>query len=408
MSLPEPVIVDVEGFVAFTIAILLLFVGKEITQRSTLLRQYSIPEPVIGGFICAATVALLYYGFGRQVNFALEARDVLLLYFFAGIGLQADLKTLIKGGRPLFILLFLASSFIVLQNLLGMGVATAFGMDPKAGLLSGSISLTGGVGTTLAWAPTFVEDLGIENALELGVASNTVGLIAACVIGGPIAKYLIQRHKVQPSGDTDLDIGVRHDADQRTQLTYYGVLWAWLWLNVTLILGYSLNESLEEAGVRLPMFVSCLLAGILVGNLGRFMTRKREVRWEEQGTLGLALISDICLGMFLTMALMGLQLWELEGLLGYISVVMGLQITLSVLFTVLLVYRLMGRNYDSVVVSAGFGGITLGSTATAIVNMTAVTQQYGASHQAFIIVPLVCGFFIDIVNALVIGFFVGL
>lgn len=403
-----PIVIQIEGFVAFTIAILLLFVGKAITHRSALLRQYSIPEPVIGGFVCAATVAVLYYGFGRQVMFDLEARDVLLLYFFAGIGLRADIATLIKGGRPLFILLILASSFIVLQNLLGMGVAGAFGMDPKAGLLSGSISLTGGVGTTLAWAPTFVEELGIANAMELGVASNTVGLIAACVIGGPIARYLMQRHRIQPSGDADLDIGVRHDADHTTTLTYYGVLWAWLWLNVCLILGYSLNESLEEAGVKLPMFVSCLIAGIVLGNLGRWLGRNRERRWEAEGQQGLALISDICLGMFLTMALMGLQLWELEGLLAYLSVAMGLQITLSILFTVFLVYRLMGRNYDSVVVSAGFGGITLGSTATAIVNMTAVTQQYGASHQAFIIVPLVCGFFIDIVNALVIGFFVGL
>ncbi|MBY5921712.1 sodium/glutamate symporter [Ferrimonas balearica] len=403
-----PIVIQIEGFVAFTIAILLLFVGKAITQRSSLLRQYSIPEPVIGGFVCAATVAVLYYGFGRQVMFDLEARDALLLYFFAGIGLRADIATLIKGGRPLFVLLILASSFIVLQNLLGMGVAGAFGMDPKAGLLSGSISLTGGVGTTLAWAPTFVEELGIANAMELGVASNTVGLIAACVIGGPIARYLMQRHKIQPSGDADLDIGVRHDADHTTTLSYYGVLWAWLWLNVCLILGYSLNESLEEAGVKLPMFVSCLIAGIVVGNLGRWLGRNRERRWEAEGQQGLALISDICLGMFLTMALMGLQLWELEGLLAYLSVAMGLQITLSILFTLFLVYRLMGRDYDAVVVSAGFGGITLGSTATAIVNMTAVTQQYGASHQAFIIVPLVCGFFIDIVNALVIGFFVGL
>ncbi|MBW3139773.1 sodium/glutamate symporter [Ferrimonas balearica] len=408
MPASGPIQVPVEGFVSFTIAILLLFIGKSITQRSPLLRKYSIPEPVIGGFVCAATVAVLYYVFGRQIEFDLEARDALLLYFFAGIGLRADIATLVKGGRPLFTLLLLASSFIVLQNLLGMAVAGGFGMDPKAGLLSGSISLTGGVGTTLAWAPTFVDELGIANAMELGIASNTVGLIAACVIGGPIARYLIQRHRIQPSGDNDLDIGIQHDDEHRTQLSYYGVLWAWLWLNVCLMLGYSLNETLEEAGVKLPMFVSCLIAGILVGNLGRWLSRNRERQWADEGQQGLALISDICLGMFLTMALMGLKLWELEGLLGYLSIAMGMQIALSISFTLLLVYRLMGKNYDAVVVSAGFGGITLGSTATAIVNMTAVTQQYGASHQAFIIVPLVCGFFIDIVNALVIGFFVGL
>ncbi len=407
MDIPVPTVIEVPSFIAFTIAIVLLFVGKGFTLKSRLLRQYSIPEPVIGGFACAAVVALLYYVFDIQVNFELEIRDSMLLYFFAGIGLNAELKTLVSGGRSLIILLLLAAVFILLQNLLGMGVAAAFGMDAKAGLLSGSISLVGGVGTTLAWAPTFIEELGVANAMELGVASNTVGLIAACVVGGPVARYLMQRHRVKPSGDANLDIGVQHDADQDTRLTYYGVLWAWLWLNIALILGHIINEGLEEAGVRLPLFVSCLVAGILIGNIGRSLARSKG-RWDDEGKLGAAMISDICLGVFLTMALMGLQLWELEGLLGYISVIMLLQIGLSVVFTLLLVYRLMGRNYDAVVVSAGFGGITLGSTATAIVNMTAVTRQYGASHQAFIIVPLVCGFFIDIVNALVINFFVNL
>ncbi|SHH78315.1 sodium/glutamate symporter [Ferrimonas marina] len=406
--MPTPQLVEVPAFIAFTLAILLLFIGKDLTTRSALLRRYSIPEPVIGGFLCALVVGVLYYGFDRQIEFELEVRDLLLLYFFAGIGLKADIQTLLKGGRPLLTLLVLASVFIVLQNLLGMGIAGSFGMDPKAGLLSGSISLIGGVGTTLAWAPTFVSEFDILNAMELGVASNTVGLIAACLIGGPIARYLMHKHQVQPSGDDDLDIGVTHDSEQTPRLTYYGVLWAWFWLNVTLMLGHGIAELLTGIGANLPTFVSCLIAGILIGNLGRWLTRNRERRWEQEGGEGLAMISDICLGMFLTMALMGLKLWELEGLLGYISVVMALQITLSVLFTLFVVYRLMGRNYDAVVICSGFGGITLGSTATAIVNMTAVTRQYGASHQAFIVVPLVCGFFVDIINALVIGFFVGL
>ncbi|GAA4874713.1 sodium/glutamate symporter [Ferrimonas pelagia] len=403
----EPQLITVPPFVAFTLAILLLFVGKNLTTRSELLRRYSIPEPVIGGFVCAATVAILYYGFGRQVEFELQVRDILLLYFFAGIGLKSDIKSLLNGGKPLFILLGLASGFIIVQNAMAMGVAGAFGLDPKAGLMSGSISLTGGVGTTIAWAPRFVSELGIANAMELGIASNTMGLIAACVIGGPIARYLIQRHNIEPSDDHELDIGVSHGDGEQGQLSYYGFLWAWLWLNITLMLGYGLNEALEEAGVNLPTFVSCLMAGIVISNVARAL-KKAPGRWQAQGQMGLALISDVCLGMFLTMALMGLKLWELEGLLGYISVAVGLQITLSILFTILLVYRFMGRNYDAVVISAGFGGITLGSTATAIVNMTAVARQYGASHQAFIIVPLVCGFFIDIVNAIVIGFFVGL
>jgi ESS family glutamate:Na+ symporter len=396
----------VEGFTSFTLAIVLLFLGKRIIARSELLKRYSVPEPVIGGFLCAATVGLSYYFLNFQLSFNLQSREALLLYFFAAIGLQTDIRTLITGGRPLAILLLLATVFIVLQNLVGIGVAGLFGMDPKAGLLVGSISLVGGVGTALAWSPTFVETLNIGNALEIGVAANTVGLISACLVGGPIARYLIIRHKIKTNHEESLDIGVVHDNEQRTMIDSYALLWPWLWLNVSIILGYLLDKLLESVEFQLPMFVSCLMAGILIGNCRNLIIKKEEAY--PGAKLGIALISDISLGMFLTMALMGLQVWELQGLVAFISSVMFCQILLSVLFTLLVVFRLMGKDYESTVISAGFGGITLGSTATAIVNMSAVTKQYGAAHRAFIIVPLVCGFFIDIVNALIIRFFVSL
>jgi glutamate:Na+ symporter, ESS family len=394
------------GFVSFTLAIILLFLGKTLTGRIEILRRYSIPEPVIGGFLCAAAVGVAYYAFDLKVTFTLEVRDWLLLYFFAAIGLRADIRTLISGGKPLVILLALATAFIFLQNMAGIGIATAFGMNPKAGLMVGSISLTGGVGTALAWSPTFVESLGISNALELGVAANTVGLISACVIGGPIARYLITRHKLVTSGDEQLDIGVEHEKQRTTMVDSYGILWAWLWLNVAMIFGYFLDQALAAGGLQLPLFVSCLIGGILIGNVRNLLLKKDEVY--PGAKLGIALISDISLGMFLTMALMGLELWELQGLVLFITVVMVFQILLSILFTLFVVFRLMGKDYEASVISAGFGGITLGSTATAIVNMTAVAKQYGAAHRAFIIVPLVCGFFIDLVNAFIINFFVGL
>ena len=394
------------GFVSFTLAIILLFFGKTLTSRIEILRRYSIPEPVIGGFLCAAAVGVAYFAFDLKVTFTLEVRDWLLLYFFAAIGLRADIRTLISGGKPLLILLVLATAFIFLQNLAGIGIAAAFGMDPKAGLMVGSISLTGGVGTALAWAPTFVDSLGISNALELGVAANTVGLISACVIGGPIARYLITRHKLVTSGDAQLDIGVEHEKQRTTMVDSYGILWAWLWLNVAMIFGYFLDQALAAGGLKLPLFVSCLIGGILIGNVRNLILKKDEAY--PGAKLGIALISDISLGMFLTMALMGLELWELQGLVLFITVVMVFQILLSILFTLFIVFRLMGRDYEASVISAGFGGITLGSTATAIVNMTAVAKQHGAAHRAFIIVPLVCGFFIDLVNALVISFFLGL
>jgi glutamate:Na+ symporter, ESS family len=397
---------EFEGFVSFTFAIILLFLGKTAVSRIELLRRYSIPEPVIGGFLCAAVVAACYFFFNLKVIFDLEIRDWLLLYFFAAIGLRADIRTLISGGKPLAILLLLATTFIFLQNLVGIGAATVFGMEPVAGLMVGSISLTGGVGTALAWAPMFVEQLGISNALELGIAANTVGLISAAVIGGPIARFLITRHNITPSGDTRLDIGVEHEKQHATPVDSYGILWAWLWLNIAMIFGYYLDKVIEAAGLQLPLFVSCLIGGIVLGNLRNLIMKKDELY--PGAKLGIALISDISLGMFLVMALMGLQLWELQGLMVFMSSVMFCQILLSILFTILVVFRFMGRDYESTVISAGFGGITLGSTATAIVNMSAVAKQYGAAHRAFIVVPLVCGFFIDLVNALIINFFVGL
>jgi len=297
--------------------------------------------------------------------------------------------------------------FIVLQNALGMGVAEAFGLDPKAGLMVGSISLTGGAGTTLAWAPLFVDKLGINNAHELGMASNTVGLIAACVIGGPIANRLIRRHQLTPSGDGSLEVGVLEQQPHQS-MDYYDVLWAWMWLNLTLMLGYGLNLLLVDAGITLPKFVSCLFAGIVIHHIVLAVMNEQRLKSWGGARLGLSLISDICLGMFLTMALMGLQLWQLSGALLFILCALSLQILLTVLYTYFVVFRCMGRNYEASVIASGFGGIALGSTATAIVNMTTVTQKYGAAHQAFLIVPLVCGFFIDLVNAVIIGMFSGI
>jgi ESS family glutamate:Na+ symporter len=379
-----------------------IFIGKAALRRFAVLRRYSIPEPVIGGFLCAATVGVLYFVADRKVVFDLEVRDWLLVYFFAAIGLKSDVRTLISGGRPLAILTGLATFYIVLQNLLGMGVAAGFGMDPKAGLMAGSISLIGGVGTALAWAPTFVEELGIPNALEIGVACNTVGLIAACCIGGPIAAYLLKRHGLRGGDEGDIDVGVSRQAEH-TPVDSYAVLWSWLWLNIALVCGYFLDRWLEEVGLRVPLFVSCLVAGIVIRNtVPRIFPRV----WRGR-EVGLSLISDISLGMFLIMALMGLQVWELQGALLFVAAVMTVQILASVFFTIFVVFRTMGRDYEASVISAGFGGITLGSTATAIVNMTAVAKEHGAAHRAFIIVPLVCGFFIDLINAFVVNFLVG-
>lgn len=397
---------QIDGFYTFTIAVVLLLAGKIVILNMPVLRKYSIPEPLMGGLLCTVVVALVYAVLEREISFDLGMRDFLLLLFFAGIGLKADVKTLITGGRPLAILLSLAIVFMLIQNLAGMSMASLFGLEPRAGLMVGSISLTGGIGTTLAWAPIFIERLGISNAMELGVAGNTIGLIAACMVGGPVATFLIKRHRVIATHEPELDIGSSNDGRQ-SRLDYFCVLWAILALNLALILGLGISRVLALTGLNLPAFVSCLLAGILIRNLMPIAVSSRVLRLWPGVEDGLALVSDLALGLFLTMALMGLQLWQLDGVFIFVACAMAVQIALAVMFTMAIVFRLMGRDYEAVVISAGFGGIALGSTATAIANMTAVTQQYGAAHRAFIVVPLVCGFFIDIINALIISAFVG-
>ena len=397
--------IQIDGFISFTLAILLWFVGKYLSSRHAWLRRYSIPEPVIGGVLCAALVCVIFYVFDVRVAFDLNAREMLLLYFFAALGLSTDIRLLGQGGRALLILTVVATVCMVLQNMLGMGVAEWFGMDARLGLMSGSISLTGGVGTTMAWAPHFSQDLGLSAAADIGLAANMVGLLAACIVGGPIASYLIRRYRIPASNDPALDVGTLHGDEPFRQLNYLGVLLAIFWLNITLMAGQVLGGLIEASGLNLPDFVGCLMAGIAIRTLGDVLARKRYRRlWHfPRMKLGVALVSDISLGMFLTMALMGLQFWALRPMLGFLTMVMGLQILFAVGFTLLVVFRTMGRDYEAAVMAAGFGGIALGSTATAVANMTAVTRQYGAAPRAFLVVPLVCGFFIDLINAIVIG-----
>ena len=393
-----------DAFSSLTLAILLLFIGKGLAARIGMLRRYGIPDPVVGGVLCAGVACILYYAAGLRLEFELGMRDILLLYFFGALGLNSDLRSLLSGGRLLLVLALLATSFIVMQNGLGMALAGAFGMDPRAGLMAGSVSLTGGVGTTLAWAPHFSERLGIAGAAEIGLASNMVGLVSACVIGGPIAGWLIRRHPIMPSADAGLEVGRLYGDDSRATLDYHGVLLALFWLNVALMLGQLLTGLITSAGLLLPDFVGCLLGGIALRAAGDLLAPRGGPMWRyEQMRPGIALVSDMCLGLFLTMALMGLQLWVLQPMLGFMAVAMALQVAMVVAFTAFVVFPAMGRDYEAAVICSGFGGIALGSTATAVANMTAVAREYGAAPKAFLVVPLVCGFVIDLVNALVIG-----
>jgi ESS family glutamate:Na+ symporter len=397
-------ILRIGEFFTVTLGIVVLFAGKRLNQAVSFLREFSIPEPVTGGLVFSVLFAIVYAVSGVAVEFMLGARDVLLVYFFTTIGINASLKDLLSGGKPLVILLTITIAYMVIQNLTAVTVAGFFDGPAVAGLLGGTVSLIGGHGTAIAWAPRFAEDLGIVNAMEIGIACATFGLILASLMGGPIAKFLITRHKLTPDKAQAQDVGVS-DENAAKGIDAHDFLDAILAIHICAIVGLLLNEGLAELGLKLPLFVTCLFAGILITNLiPDNFPRISGTRWPSR-TPSIALIAEVALGTFLAMSLMSMQLWTLIDLAGPILTVLTIQFLIAVSVNLFIVFPAMGRTYDAAVVCAGFGGISLGSTPTAMANMSAVAQRYGASHMAFIIVPLVCAFFIDLVNALLIPFF---
>lgn len=395
--------VQVPGLLTFTIAILVFFAGVGLNRLIKPLQRWNIPDAVTGGMIAAVVTLLAYTVFGIEISFTLEARDMLLLYFFTGIGLNAKLSDLLAGGRPLAVLLGVTLAYLVVQNLIAAGSVGALGLPKGITAFVGSASLIGGHGTTIAWAPSITERFGIPNALEVGIATATLGLVVASLVGGPIAGYLIKRHRLSGSSTPDPVVGLPDDPNRKAvdDVSHVGLLRTLLVLNVVILIAYTLEEIVEATGIKLPLFVVCLLVGIVVTNTVPRLFPRME--WPTRSR-ALALISDLSLNVFLAMSLMSMQLWTLGGLGPALVIVLAVQTIAAVIYIVFVVFPAMGRDYEAAVISAGFTGISLGATPTAIANMTAVTKVHGACARAFIILPLVSAFFIDIANAVAIGF----
>lgn len=389
------------SFFTFTLGIVVLFLGRRLTKAIGPLAHFNIPEPVSGGLLISVLIAVVFFASGYEIEFNLVSRDLLLVYFFTTIGINASLQDLAKGGKPLLILLAITIGYMFVQNFVGIGVAGLFELPSQVGLLGGSVSLIGGHGTAIAWAPRISEDYGIGNAMEIGIACATFGLILASLMGGPIAQFLIKRYQLSPSSIEPLDVGIEEGAGQGT-ITAHDFLDAILAIHICIIFGVLLNEAIENMGLQLPLFVTCLFAGIIATNLvPKSIPRITGTQWPSRKP-AIALISEISLGTFLAMSLMSMQLWTLIDLAGPIFAILAMQFVVAVLITLFVVFPAMGKNYDAAVVCAGFGGISLGSTPTAMANMSAVATRYGNSHLAFVVVPLVCAFFIDLANALII------
>ena len=426
--------IEVRSFLTVTLGILVLFLGKALNKRFAFLREFTIPEPVSGGLLVASVIALLHLAFGLEISFGMRARDLLLVYFFTTVGMNASFADLRRGGRSLVVLLALTIVLMLAQNLLGLTLARLGGLPAATGLLMGTVSLIGGHGTTIAWAPKFADDYGVANAMEIGIAAATFGLIIASASGGPIARYLIKRHRLVAPGASqatergDLSSGPPNGAALASApavsapavsspsgkppqapgggalIDSHDFLGAVLAINICIILGSLLQELLRERGLFLPLFVPCLIVGILLSNLLPKPGPKFPFRWPSR-TPAIDLIAEISLGAFLAMSLMTIQFWTLVDLAGPLLLILIAQFLLALLINLFLVFPLLGGTYDAAVIAAGFSGFTLGSTPTAMANMTAVTQKFGPSPKAFIVLPLVSAFFIDLLNAVLIPFF---
>jgi len=390
--------VQLEPRTTLIIAILVLFLGRLLNDRVRFFRDYNIPEPVTGGLLASLLVGLLYWVTEIEINFDMGNRDMLLVVFFTTIGLSSRLDVLRQGGRMLILLLVMAVGYLLLQNLAGMALASFVGRPPALGLLAGSVSLSGGHGTAIAWAPTFAEMYNLPFAMEVGLACATFGLIFGGLAGGPIARFLIWKHKLASAEEGDLTIGFRYKEHEIIDVD--GILRVLLVVAIAIGLGVEMNDLLEMGGLMLPDFVACLFAGIILTNTVPRVLPKYQ--WPT-GSRSLALVSDLSLGLFLSMSLMSLQLWMLVELAGPMLILMLVQVIMIAAYTIFVVFRVLGANYEAAVMCAGYSGLALGATPTAIANMTAVTKSMGPAPRAFVVVPLVGAFFIDLANALVIN-----
>ncbi|MHC4553672.1 MAG: sodium/glutamate symporter [Planctomycetota bacterium] len=387
----EYVIDPVYGLV---IAIMVLWIGDSLTKSIPFLSKYNIPAPVTGGILISVLVAVIYTVWNVKLTFNLELRDVLLLAFFSTIGLSAKFRLLIKGGKLLVVLMLAAVIFLILQDIAGIGVALLFKAHPGYGLMAGSISFAGGHGTSITWGQLAQEN-GLHGATDLGLACATIGLIAGGMIGGPIARSLINRHRL--SGDPIAEACTTNPESQTKSgpVSLNGILDALWLLAVCLGLGRLAHGWLANAGIILPAFLPCMFIGIILTNLMDLLKMKPCVS-------SIGLCSDVSLQLFLAMSLMSMQLWTLSAALGPILVVLVVQVVVMVVFARFVIFRITGKNYDAAVMSAGFAGLGLGATPVGIANMRAVTSKFGASETAFLVIPLVGAFFLDIANAIII------
>ena len=387
---------ELDAVQSIALAGVALFLGYGLCRAIPVLGRYNLPPPVIGGLVFALA-AWVAHARGAQL-FALDTslQTPLMIAFFTTVGFNASFWLLKISGRQVLVFLLLASVFAVVQNLLGIAVAMGFGLHPLFGVLAGSATLTGGPATGLAFAPLF-EQAGVTGAASIAVAAAMAGIVCGGLIGGPVATVLIRRHGLvssqpqdhqAPSEDRSVDVATESQREHAALKSVVVILVA-MWL------GAWVGEWISASGVTLPAYVGAMLVGAAIRNLDD------RTGWLQLSVPTTDLVGNVCLSLFLSLALMNLKLWELAGLALPLLVNLGLQAALVSVFCVV-VLRAMGRDYDAAVMGGGFIGFMLGTTANAMAVMRTLVERYGAAPRAFLVAPLVGAFFIDFTNALII------
>ena len=376
------------------LAAIALVIGRLAVDRVPFLKRYSIPASVVGGILFAVVVTLLRATADVRIEFNPAMLTPLNVMFFTTVGLSADVRSLIKGGKVLLLYFAAVVGGLLLQNLLGVALARVFDIHPAIGLITGSIALSGGHGTAAAWGTKFVEERNLQGAIELGVAAATYGLVLGGLLGGPLAAWIMRRHRIAGSGEAEA--AQEAAAVPLKPVSIERVIESLLLIFLSMAIGFALYAAIGQGALTLPTFIWALLVGAILRNVlsisGIYHADDRAI--EAIGTISLSL--------FLAMIITSLKLWELIDLAGPVLIILLAQTVMLIAYVAVVTFRCMGSNYDAALLATGHWGFAMGSTATAIVNVQAVAARYGPSPLAFLLIPVMGAFLIDLANALAI------
>lgn len=392
--------ITLDMYQTIAVAVVVLILGTFLKRKISFLEKFCIPAPVIGGLIFAIFTLICYSTGILEIDFDDTLKEVCMVFFFTSVGFQANLKVLKSGGKPLLIFLVLVIILIITQNFTAIGLANLLGLDSLTGMTTGSIPMVGGHGTAGAFGPV-LEDFGISGATTVCTAAATFGLIAGSLMGGPIGNRLIKKHNLLETIKNDDDtLLVEEEEKHERHFSMYAP--AVFQLIIAVGIGTIFSKLLSLTGMTFPIYIGAMIAAAIMRNIGEY-TGKITIHMGEINDLG-----GICLSLFLGIAMITLKLWQLADLALPLVILLAGQVALMFLFSYIVVFNLMGRNYDAAVLVAGTCGFGMGATPNAMANMQAICEKYEPSVKAYLIIPIVGSLFADFLNSLTITFFINL